>query len=245
MQRVAPGVASTPTSIPNSIASPAEHVAWAQTLSHPYNNLPRLEQDLAREVESAARLGPSALDWYEASFAALRKVARATAKADQWALLQRHVQVGEGMRPVFTAAVSALLAWLDTTAAAKLMLSYEITGTVPPSRLVRGVLPDPLPDVPLLGADAIQYVDALERDNRVHKQAALIHEETCKERELHLAGPEMDRLTCDSLWGPGNWRHIPRHVIFQGDKWRPIDDAKASRHNECAQLFEDDCPLQA
>eukprot|EP00971_Amphidinium_carterae_P193380 3837310-Amphidinium_carterae.1 len=42
----------------------------------------------------------------------------------------------------------------------------------------------------------------------------------------------------DSTFGPGGWRPIPRHIIQQGSKWRPIDDGRRSRINEAAHMQE-------
>ena len=40
------------------------------------------------------------------------------------------------------------------------------------------------------------------------------------------------------MFGRGLWRPLPRHVICQGDKWRPIDDGKSAQHNAAVSMSE-------
>ena len=48
----------------------------------------------------------------------------------------------------------------------------------------------------------------------------------------------MSRAEVDATFGRGSWRPLPRHVICQGDKWRPIDDGKSSGHNSVVTMSE-------
>eukprot|EP00972_Heterocapsa_arctica_P109449 16116579-Heterocapsa_arctica.AAC.1 len=55
-----------------------------------------------------------------------------------------------------------------------------------------------------------------------------------KDVENKFMDPPVDRHVFDELFGPGRWLPLPRFPIKQGDKWRPIDDAKASGTNSAA-----------
>eukprot|EP00971_Amphidinium_carterae_P323761 6434257-Amphidinium_carterae.1 len=53
-----------------------------------------------------------------------------------------------------------------------------------------------------------------------------------------LAGLARTRAQMDSTFGKGRWRPIPRHIVHQGDKYRPIDDGKRAVLNEAVPLEE-------
>eukprot|EP00971_Amphidinium_carterae_P002062 40727-Amphidinium_carterae.1 len=76
----------------------------------------------------------------------------------------------------------------------------------------------------LLGQSAIDFINELERDLRVHPHADRILEETLSDVHLGLAGQ------LDSTFGKGGWRPIPRHIIAHGvqmsthRRWPPLSD---------------------
>ena len=65
--------------------------------------------------------------------------------------------------------------------------------------------------------------------------AALIAAETAEEVKLGLAGPAHTRDYFDRQYGRGNWRSIPRHIVHQADKDRPIDDGHTALMIACGR----------
>ena len=72
-----------------------------------------------------------------------------------------------GMKPALIAFMIALLQWLDRDLPRCLVDGFAIVGDVPPSGIFRPVEPDSGELLtPLLGNDAEQYVNSLEKDVR-------------------------------------------------------------------------------
>eukprot|EP00972_Heterocapsa_arctica_P106486 15685528-Heterocapsa_arctica.AAC.1 len=42
----------------------------------------------------------------------------------------------------------------------------------------------------------------------------------------------------DERFGKGRWRPLPRHMVYQADKARPIDDGRKAGHNSAATMTE-------
>ena len=117
--------------IADNLTSPEGHLAEAVKLVHPHQANVRLEADLMTAAEGAVRLGLFAAKWGSDRFDHLRRLARATAKADSWLLDLRHTRHVPGMKPVFTAAVSSALRWRDRSLPSCLIAGFEIVGEIP------------------------------------------------------------------------------------------------------------------
>jgi len=119
---------------------------------------------------------------------------------------------------------------------------FQVVGAIPPSRVHRALEAEEMDNLELrenlLGQNAIDFVDALESDTRVHQHADGILEATLSDIELGLARPLESRAEVDAIFGRGRWRPLPRHLVFQDDKARPIDDAKAGGHNASSACLE-------
>eukprot|EP00973_Karenia_brevis_P077551 10775177-Karenia_brevis.AAC.1 len=48
----------------------------------------------------------------------------------------------------------------------------------------------------------------------------------------------MTREQVNAIYGVGRWRPMPRHVVHQSGKWRPIDDGRHAGHNSLHDLTE-------
>ena len=81
-------------------------------------------------------------------------------------------------------------------------------------------------DSGVFGPDAENFVDQLESDRRLPPHADEVWEATMKEIRAGTAGPLVPRDAMDQFLGFGRWRPFPRHVVWQTQKWRPIDDGK-------------------
>ena len=153
------------------------------------------------------------------------------------------------------AAFIHLLGWRGRTLPWALVAGFEVVGDIPPSGVHRPLEPTTIgqshqPSDPnahtshhdlrrqLLGQNAIDYVNQLEAKYAPHEHAEEILEVTQKEIDLGLARPLETREGIDAVFGPGEWRPLPRHVIHQHGKSRPIDDAKASSHNSHTRCSE-------
>ena len=90
---------------------------------------------------------------------------------------------------------------------------------------------------PLVGNDAEQYVDSLEKYARLDRSAAIILDETCKEQEFGLIAPFRNRSFFDKKNGKGKWRTLKGHTVHQADRERPIDDGRAGRNNACSDCL--------
>ena len=154
-----------------------------------------------------------------------------------------------------TAAFIHVLGWRDRTLPWALVAGFGVVGDIPPSGVHRPLEPTTIgqshqPTDPnthqshqelrrqLLGQNAIDYVNQLESKCTPHEHGGDILEVTQKEIDLGLARPLETREQIDAVFGPGEWRPLPRHVIFQHGKFRPIDDAKASSHNAHTRCSE-------
>ena len=217
---------------------PRQHLQAALALSSPFAQEILLEKDLQFAVHEAVCAGLDIMRVRNESYAAFRSLGRALLPIDNVLLAARHVHHVPGFRPALTAALVSILDWPDRGLPECLCRGFPIVGSIPPSGIFRPTSPEPLPEVALLGHDAISYVDALESDLRVHPSAAIILEESTKEQDLGLLGSFHSRAFFDNLYGIGQWRPSKRHTVHQHDKERPVDDGRTGRHNECTQLHE-------
>jgi hypothetical protein len=217
-----------------------QHIAAALQLQHPFNEPDVLEADVAYATSVMVSLGPEIVRWRDARLSLLRSVVRALRKMDTWARAQRPTQALPGMSPVFTAVAVVVLDWVDVTLPYKLVTGFELMGNIGKAGVYRD-LEQPIVGAPLsefYGKQAITFVDSLEADLRVHPCANEILECTLAEQQLCLCSAFLSRAQCDAMFGPGQWRPLPRHVVHQNGKFRPIDDGKRGGHNGSATMSE-------
>ena len=241
-QRNVAGAKHTATTrLPRDL-SEVDHLEQALHLPHPYNLDYDLEADASFAVDVCARLGPLAPAWRNKVLASIRRVATSLAPLDRWALNHRPTRHCPGWAPVLTAAFVHLLRWEDRDLPWALVAGFQVVGAIPPSRVHR-VLDEDAKDnnelrEGLLGQSAMDFVDGLEADQRIHQHADGILEATLGEIDFGLARPLESRAEVDAVFGRGRWRPLPRHLVFQDDKARPIDDAKAGGHNASSHCVE-------
>ena len=227
-QRNVAGSKHTPATRLPSDLSAEEHMQAALSLQHPFELPALVELDVEFAVDACARLGPGASSWRYQVFDSIRKLARAVAPLDAWALQHRPTRHCDGWSPVLTAAFVHLIGWRDRGLPWALVAGFQVVGAIPTSGIHRQLEPDsgdqvnaqvPLDNdalrASLLGSKAAQYVDQLEGQLRPHEFAQEILEATLAEIELGLARPLETREQVDLVFGRGNWRPLPRHVIFQ------------------------------
>ena len=241
-QKNVAGAKWTPTTRLPVDLTKEQHMEEAMQLPHAYNLDVKLEMDVEFAVEACARLGPDAPAWRGKVFEAIRRLARALAPLDAWALAHRPTRHSQGWSPALTAAFVHLLGWKDRTLPWALVEGFQVVGAIPASGVHRPLEPEHQDDAELraalLGDNAIAYIDELENDKRVHQHAADILQSIEDEISLNLAHPLQTRAELDEHFGQGKWRPLPRHVIFQSTKARPIDDAKAGAQNAYTKCNE-------
>ena len=123
-----------------------------------------------------------------------------------------------------------------------LVEGFQVIGRTPPSNIHKKVEYGDIPDADLraelLGDNATAFVDSLETDLRIHEHAEGILKVTLEEICLGLARPLETRQELDQRFGRGGWRPMPRHLVFQEDKSRPIDDARKGKQNRLTVVEE-------
>ena len=251
------GAKHTPTTRIPADVDMQEHMRIALSLDHPFTLPTHIEIDTAFAVDACARLGPGAASWRYWVFDAIRKLARALAPLDVWALKHRPTRHCDGWAPVLTAAFVHVLGWRDRDLPWALVAGFHIVGDIPPSGIHRPLVQESTPGPgtsrpptgqtrndelrrELLGDNAVNYINKLESNLKIHENADDILEATAKEIDLGLARRFETRDEVDAIFGVGQWRPLPRHVVHQHGKFRPIDNAKASAHNmhtECSEAI--------
>ena len=216
-------------------------------LPHPFSVDPRLELDLEFAVEANVRLGLNIKKHRRRRLRTLQRMAEATRELDDLLRKRRPVSLDNapGPAPMFAAVMVVLLHWPDHGLPSRLASGFELAGDVPASGVYRPCAPkqaghpvDMPKQVTLRGKAAVSFVDELEADRRVGAHAQVVYDLTLEEVKEGLAEPLADRAAMDAKFGRGRWRPLPRHVIWQADKWRPIDDGKRSCTNALTTVSE-------
>ena len=117
-----------------------------------------------------------------------------------------------------------------------------MVGTIPPSGIHRITEDSEWADgelrAELLGTNAVEYVNELEKNLRQDTSTDDILKATIEEIELDLARMLETRGEVYAIFGSGMWRPLPRHLIFQDERPRCIDDTKAGQQNWCSAVSE-------
>ena len=123
----------------------------------------------------------------------------------------------------------------------RLAEGFEITEDIDVSQVARPVEAKQRVDTkctgPLLGRAAEAAVDAIEM-SPPPQHASMILRKTKEEIEEGRAYPLMDRVALDNMFGRGQSRPMPRHVVEQNGEWRTIDDGKRSGTNALSNITE-------
>ena len=124
-----------------------------------------------------------------------------------------------------------LMRWPDRGLPAHLADGFELAGPLPESGVLKPILPThsgkgfgPTEDEALLGDSTAQFVSTLEHDRRRGKLCQEIWDATSQEISEGMAGPLLSKEQMGQKFGVGQWRPLPRHLVWQLHKWRPIDD---------------------
>jgi len=234
------------TVIPRGV-KPEGHVRMASELQHPFAQDAPLERDLLFAVEANVRLGPNVRRHRRRKLRVLEQIASATAGLDDYLRKRRPVALDNapGAAPMFVAVMVILMRWPDEGLPQRLATGFELAGVIDPAGVFRPCDPKPVghpiqfePGTELLGPSAVHFVDELEATTKLVPEAQTIFDLTEEEVREGLAEPMQDRHGMDRRFGRGRWRPLPRHVIWQSGKWRPIDDGRRSFTNALTTVSE-------
>ena len=144
---------------------------------------------------------------------------------------------------MFCATVVSICRWPDNTLPQGLALGFGMDGLLPTFGILLPVAPKTMglgefPQSGPFGSDAENFVNQLEADRRFPPSADEIWEATVKEAREGTASPLVLRHDMDQFFGRGRWRPLPRHVVWQTQKWRSIDDGKRARTNALTTVCE-------
>ena len=121
------------------------------------------------------------------------------------------------------------------------MEGFRVTGVVPASNLFPRIKRDQgLTEGGLLGKEADTRNTLLSQDGSSDPYADVIFEHTEKERLKEYVIGYFSKRDLDSKFGRGGWRAIRRRCLRNEgqQKFRMIDNARTSRHNEAATTLE-------
>jgi hypothetical protein len=136
--------------------------------------------------------------------------------------------------------LSILCAHCDVTFAVRMLFGFRILGHVENVPLFRSTeaWADRISKEELL-ASANDYIDQLQAEAKPSKDPAQDTEmlKLCK-KDLARGGAAgfFDKATMNARHGEGQWRPLRRFCIQQAEKWRAIDDGKASLHNRASSF---------
>jgi hypothetical protein len=226
---------------------PQQHQEKAQEVAHPFQEDAPIERNLLFAIIATARLGPTVKTRRKRRMKLLRQISEALKELDDHAKAQRHVRVATapGLAPMMVAYMVVLLAWPDRELPRKLVYGFEIAKLLASSHIYRPIEAKAIgakvaleEGEELLGSHAATFVDNLTRTMQPSDMARTVWGLTMEEVELGLADPPRPRSYFDERYGRGGWRPLPRHAIWQQNKWRPIDDGRKAHTNALGYLSE-------
>ena len=144
---------------------------------------------------------------------------------------------------MFVAVLVVLLQWPDRTLHQRLVTGFSLAGQIEDSGVMRPIAAKTVGTAEaqteeLFGADAATFVQQLEQRLRSKPANPLPWVLTMKEVQAGITEAPVSKAVMDRKYGVGLWRPLPRHVIEQNGKHRPIDDGKAAGTNARSTVQE-------
>ena len=145
--------------------------------------------------------------------------------------------VASRKKPAFMLMCAILLRWPDPLNALRFVTGYKVVGDIEHSGLFRPVEVDESRRIglpALLGPSALNNLEALTAHVCPGQYDEQLRKCCLDEVALgHAEGP-FDRAQMDERFGLGGWRPLERFMLFQTDKYRPIDSGKKPGHNSAS-----------
>ena len=212
-----------------------DHISDSARIPSPFLRAAPLDRDLAFCARATGLLGPCIAQWRDAQVRALSQLA---ARLRPWELqLVKHMPpsvacVASQKRPAFMLMCAILLRWPDPLNALRFVTGYKLVGDIEHSGLFRAVEVDESRSIglpALLGPAALNNLEAL----RTRVGPGQYDDQLRTVALGHAEGP-FDQAQMDERFGLGGWRPLERFMLFQTDKYRPIDSGKKPGHNSAS-----------
>ena len=226
------------------------HIDNLASLPHPFSVDPPLEWDVKFAVEYTVEMVDNGKlkDFRESAIVATRKVAELLRPASRAA--RRHqskrVQLVAGaMNIPMMAFMVTFCAWPDADIVRKYIEGFELMGEIQSTGVFRPVdRPQQMELDELLRTAGSWHDSVFSRPEPDHAED--IKETVLKDVRAGAARSPKERTYYDSKFGRDNWRGVVCFGVWQGDKFRRIDDGKHSLHNLGQGIFEKihHCPLE-
>jgi len=209
-------------------------------MQHPFQAPAPLEDDVIFAIEQTVKDGESLAQHRRerrkrvARIAAILKPADKAARKAQSPWVAR---VAGEVAPVFIAFMTVFCMWPHRVIAERFLTGFSVMGEVEVTGVFRPVVrPAELTQQYLLQS-APEWHAQVAQSPPPH-DAALIYEATTKEIDQGNATELRTIQQMDEQFGEGQWRGVTRFGVWQGEKFRPIDDGKRSGHNSGQYIRE-------
>ena len=136
--------------------------------------------------------------------------------------------------------VTEIIGWPDDVCGL-MQLGGNIVGDIASTSVFRPIERPASLDILELLATSEEWIRQIQNSAPPRtEEATIIWQKSMEDiKKGHLRGP-FTKCQMDAKWGAGRWRPIKRFAIWQvnGRKWRQIDNARASLHNEATGASE-------
>ena len=149
-------------------------------------------------------------------------------------------QVANSSRPAMTAVVTSVLRWPDRVQASGYVSGFPVVDAVQYSGVFREVprKTDLLSSDDLLGDYSRGVISDILASTPQFQYIQELYDSAVKEANDGFASPLMSKEQMDVRFGEGQWLPLMRFMVDQGDKLRPIDDAKRFQLNKATHTDE-------
>ncbi|CAE8621888.1 unnamed protein product [Polarella glacialis] len=231
-----------PRLVPEGLGLQGHWQAARAVESHPFTLPPNLPDDLLFVVQATASqkdLGARRrrrIRRWRAKSKALEALTHAA-----WRAMSPRVRAVAGTFNIgLMLYLSVLLAWPDTSYVARLITGFTVVGVIEDAPVFRPAVAQTqkITKEELLATSAT-YIDHLEATMGPNADPEVDWEclRQC-EKDLARGGAAgfTSRAALDSKYGKGNWRPLPRFVIWQEHsmKYRAIDNGRSAGHNSAS-----------
>ena len=143
------------------------------------------------------------------------------------------------VNPGLVFAISWLCRWPDMDLALLPVSGAPIIGEIPPTGIFRATSIQPSVSKHEWDSSAAAWnASLLRRSPPDTEQAEAIWNSSLSEQSEGFLGQWQSKESLDLEYGESGWRAMPRFAIWQSDKWRCIDNGKASQHNAVVDIVD-------
>ena len=236
-----------PTQVPVGLGKEGQ-LEYTASMTHPYHLPTLMEHDCQYAIHESFSQGPEVAENRRHRDKLLTRISAAVRPAETAARAAQtrkaKICCGE-LNLVFIAVLLTLIMWPHRKLVLRMSTGYSAMGSVESSGLFREASKPAKISVDELLSTAAEWHDELFM-SQPPLDAAEIHAATLEEVTKGQLGKPYSRFVWDQRYGANGWRAVVRFGLWQGEKFRPIDDGKRSRHNEAQGIQEKvhTCPVE-